>query len=264
MNTGTTGTTGTTGHVGVLGKIKNAIDPNVNTTGGATTDVGHTGHHHDHIGRDAAIAGGGVGLFEHHRNTHPSGGATGTTGAYDNTTGTTGTTGAHHHHTARDGLLAGGAVAAEEHHHNKHHPLTGTTGNAGNANLGAGYGNSSSGEYNTTSGGYGTGAGVGAGTGAGLGAGGMAGGTTSNVNPSAGHAGGTNLKGKIQEAIGNVTHSQNLQAKGIANQQQAQAEKFQRSEITEAERLEGNAKLRRDNAVASGAHPTHGTAGGAL
>jgi len=188
-------------------------------------------------------------------NVHDSSLGATTDAGYGNTgaahgTGTTGT-GNHHHHFGRDAAVAGGvggAVGLAEHEHHRHQA------NAAHNNAGYGAG------AGTTETGYGNGAGTnGAGYGAGAGAGA---GVGSNTNPSNAHAGGSTFKGRLQEAAGALTGNRELQAKGAAQQQAAQAEKFQRGEINEAERLESTAQMRRDRAVASGANPLHGSAGG--
>ncbi|KZP00796.1 hypothetical protein CALVIDRAFT_560121 [Calocera viscosa TUFC12733] len=249
---GTTNTTNTVGHgTGVMGKIKNALDPNVNTSGGTTTGTGVP--HQHHTGRDAALTAGGVGILQHERNEHPGAGHMGT----GTTTGATGTTG-HHHHVGRDAALAGAGVGALEHHRNHRNAEVANTGTgAGYGNTtGGGFGNSAGGGYGNSATGTGAGlAGAGAGTGVGAGTG------TANVNPSNSHAGATHFKGKLQEGLGNLTGNPNMQAKGIANQEQANAERYQTGQISEAQRLEGQAQARRGNAVTSGAHPSHGAAG---
>ncbi|KZT51441.1 hypothetical protein CALCODRAFT_503508 [Calocera cornea HHB12733] len=229
-----TGNTNTAGHgTGLMGKIKNALDPNVDSSTGATTTTGTAGTHHHHTGRDAALAGGGVGILEHERNKHQGTGA-----------------GTHQHHVGRDAALAGGGVGLFEHHRNHHDEKVAERASAG-ATGGAGHGN-------TTSGGFGHSA-----TGAGTGTMGMNAGT-SNVAPSTGHAGRTEMKGKFEAGLGKITHNQSMINKGIANQEQANAERYQSGQINEAERLEQAAQARRGNAVNSGAHPSHGTLGGTL
>jgi len=82
-------------------------------------------------------------------------------------------------------------------------------------------------------------------------------GAGSNVNPNSGHANIQGLKGRFQEGVGNMTGSDNMQARGAANQRQGTAEHWQSGELNEASRLENDAQLRRDRAVAQGAHPVH-------
>lgn len=60
--------------------------------------------------------------------------------------------------------------------------------------------------------------------------------------------------GKIEHAIGTMVGSQSLKAKGLQKEQQAQAFKAQSAEISEAERLEHEASLRRERAVGFGTH----------
>ncbi|EJU01014.1 hypothetical protein DACRYDRAFT_108347 [Dacryopinax primogenitus] len=211
-----------TGHgTGLGGKIKNALDPNVDSNGNPKTGYAATG-----VTGAGAGAGAGTG--------YPNG-----------TTGASGT----HHHAGRDAMLAGGAVGVGEHIHNKHHSANAA--DAANASTGAGYNDG----YGNTAG-----AGVGAGTGTGTGAGTTTG--TANIAPSTRHAGLTHAKGKLQEGLGNLTGDRTLQAKGLANQEQANAERFQTGQIGEAQHLERAAAARRGDAVMSGAHPAHGTLGG--
>lgn len=125
--------------------------------GGFAADEAHGGNRH-HLGRDAAVGAGGVGLAEHEHRKHERERETGVgstkgfgsnTGAYgDNTTATTGagtTTGPHRsnllnkldprvnssntgtmdnsgsdHHYGRDAAVGAGGVGLAEHEHRKH------------------------------------------------------------------------------------------------------------------------------------------------
>ena len=89
--------------------------------------------------------------------------------------------------------------------------------------------------------------------------------------------------GKIERIAGTVFCNQTLKAKGIQKEQAAQAHAAQRAELTEAERLEQEAGIRRQRAVehgmfspcplflktrsadtlGSGAHPANRAIGGA-
>ncbi|KAL0579005.1 hypothetical protein V5O48_003000 [Marasmius crinis-equi] len=68
------------------------------------------------------------------------------------------------------------------------------------------------------------------------------------------HSGGS-LTGKMERKVGDVIGSKSLKAKGMQKEQEAQALKVQSSELAEAERLEREAAMRRERAVAHGAHP---------
>ncbi|KAJ7589358.1 hypothetical protein C8J56DRAFT_1049005 [Mycena floridula] len=63
------------------------------------------------------------------------------------------------------------------------------------------------------------------------------------------------LAGKVERVAGTVLGSSSLKAKGIQREQQAKAVKVQSSKLVEAERLEAEALMRRERAVAHGAHP---------
>lgn len=63
---------------------------------------------------------------------------------------------------------------------------------------------------------------------------------------------GSSTTGKIERAIGTMVCSSSLKAKGAAKEQQAQAYQAQRAEISEAERLEQEASMRRQRAVDHG------------
>lgn len=100
---------------------------------GHETSEGYTATGTDsHLGRDAAVGAGGVGLAEHEHSKHHIGATSGTTG-----TGS---------HLGRDAALGAGGVGLAEHEHNKHYTgaTTGTTGTTGE------YGTSSAGSDTTT------------------------------------------------------------------------------------------------------------------
>ncbi|GJJ10831.1 hypothetical protein Clacol_005059 [Clathrus columnatus] len=61
--------------------------------------------------------------------------------------------------------------------------------------------------------------------------------------------------GKLEHAAGTLLCSSTLKAKGIQKEQEAQALKVQSAEITAAQRLEQEARARRERAVAHGADP---------
>ncbi|KAF7426345.1 hypothetical protein PC9H_008713 [Pleurotus ostreatus] len=120
-------------------------------------------------------------------------------------------------------------------------------------------------------GGVGAGQGVndpyssGTGTGAGYG--------SSNIPPanvlSHGHnerhqdGAGKRMSGKVEHAVGSVIGSSALKAKGLQKEQEANSMKLQSQELAEAERLEAEARTRRERAVAHGASPEHQHLGGA-
>ncbi|KIP12092.1 hypothetical protein PHLGIDRAFT_124280 [Phlebiopsis gigantea 11061_1 CR5-6] len=69
--------------------------------------------------------------------------------------------------------------------------------------------------------------------------------------------------GKVERIIGTMVCSSSLKAKGLQKEQQAAAHQVQNAEISEAERLEQEASLRRQRAVDHGAHPANRALGGA-
>ncbi|KZT03782.1 uncharacterized protein LAESUDRAFT_728803 [Laetiporus sulphureus 93-53] len=87
---------------------------------------------------------------------------------------------------------------------------------------------------------------------------------TDNVNTSNLHGGGgvRGAEGRVEQKVGELIGSQALQAKGAEKEQEAQAFKAQSSELAEAERLEREAVMRRERAVAQGAHPANKQLGG--
>ncbi|KAJ7634554.1 hypothetical protein FB45DRAFT_1002151 [Roridomyces roridus] len=106
------------------------------------------------------------------------------------------------------------------------------------------------------------GVGAGAGAGAGLGPGGAAIPPASHIHDPQQTRGGGAMAGKIEHAVGSLVGSNALKAKGLQKEQEAQALKVQSSELAEAERLEREAALRRERAVAHGAHPENRVGGG--
>lgn len=62
-------------------------------------------------------------------------------------------------------------------------------------------------------------------------------------------------EGGTEEVAGQLVGSRALQAHGAQKEQEANAIKVQSTELAEAERLEREAVLRRETAVAHGAHP---------
>lgn len=81
----------------------------------------------------------------------------------------------------------------------------------------------------------------------------------SHINTSTGHqgGGGSRLAGKTERAVGTLVGSQALKEKGIQKEQEAGAFTQQSAEIAEAERLEKEALMRRERAVAHGECPYH-------
>ncbi|KAJ7269609.1 hypothetical protein C8J57DRAFT_1716675 [Mycena rebaudengoi] len=74
--------------------------------------------------------------------------------------------------------------------------------------------------------------------------------------------GGGAMTGKIEHAIGTIVGSSSLKAKGLQKEEEARGLKIQSQELAEAERLESQAALRRERAVAHGAHPDNRHVGG--
>ncbi|KAJ7589403.1 hypothetical protein C8J56DRAFT_1075990 [Mycena floridula] len=69
------------------------------------------------------------------------------------------------------------------------------------------------------------------------------------------HGSGHSLTGKVERVVGTVLGSSSLKAKRIQKEQEAKVAKVQSSELAEAERLEAEALMWRERAVAHGAHP---------
>ncbi|KAJ7665958.1 hypothetical protein DFH06DRAFT_1295167 [Mycena polygramma] len=113
--------------------------------------------------------------------------------------------------------------------------------------------------------GAGTGTGMGAGNHAGMGAGNGAGGIPPAGTLNHGNQGGgsgKSMTGKIEHVVGSVVGSKSLKEKGILKEQEARGLKIQSQELAEAERLEQEAGMRRERAVAHGAHPDNRHVGG--
>ncbi|KJA17575.1 hypothetical protein HYPSUDRAFT_57622 [Hypholoma sublateritium FD-334 SS-4] len=86
---------------------------------------------------------------------------------------------------------------------------------------------------------------------------------TSAVNYGGGGGGsGQRLTGKVESALGSLVGSAALKEKGAQKEQEANTIKLQGRELAEAERLEAEALMRRERAVAHGAHPANATLGG--
>jgi hypothetical protein len=88
-------------------------------------------------------------------------------------------------------------------------------------------------------------------------------GTTTGPHSStaaAGHP--SSMAGKIEKAAGTLLGSNSLKTKGLQKEQEGNALKLQSAELSEAERLEREATMRRERAVAHGAHPEHRHLGG--
>ncbi|KAJ7099969.1 hypothetical protein B0H15DRAFT_818199 [Mycena belliarum] len=75
-------------------------------------------------------------------------------------------------------------------------------------------------------------------------------------------SGGGALTGKIEHAVGTIVGSKSLKAKGAEKEREAAGLKVQSQELAEAERLEQEAGMRRERAVAHGAHPDNRHVGG--
>ena len=74
---------------------------------------------------------------------------------------------------------------------------------------------------------------------------------TSSVGGGGGGAG-SRLAGKAERAVGSLVGSQALKERGLQKELEAGAFKMQSAEIAEAERLEKEALMRRERAVAHG------------
>jgi hypothetical protein len=86
--------------------------------------------------------------------------------------------------------------------------------------------------------------------------------TGPQVHPDDQHSRSLEMKGKLQSAAGTLLMSNALKAKGEQKQREAYALNMQSAELAEAERLEEEARTRRERAVQHGAHPNHGHLGG--
>ncbi|EGO03723.1 hypothetical protein SERLA73DRAFT_175325 [Serpula lacrymans var. lacrymans S7.3] len=77
-----------------------------------------------------------------------------------------------------------------------------------------------------------------------------------NANQGSGGGGGSHaFTGRVEHAVGSMIGSNALKAKGMQKQQEANSINLQGQELAEAERLEREALMRRERAVAHGAHP---------
>ncbi|EJU06570.1 hypothetical protein DACRYDRAFT_103516 [Dacryopinax primogenitus] len=83
------------------------------------------------------------------------------------------------------------------------------------------------------------------------------------VTPTSSNARSLRKSGKMDSLMGTLFCSQRLKMEGEMKQEQAHAMAYQAAELNEANRLEEEATARRERAVAHGAHPAHGTLGGA-
>lgn len=112
--------------------------------------------------------------------------------------------------------------------------------------------------------GSGNGMGMGGGTGGGGGMGGGMGGgggmQQANL-PDLADAKKLERSGKLDKFIGSVTHNTLLKQEGLEKQADAAAIREQTRHLTEAQRLEQEAQMRRGAAVGMGAHPGHMHAG---
>jgi len=248
-----------------------------NTAEGAGVG-GVAGHewekHHGGTGPGAgtgAAAGGFVGN-EYNRHHAGAGATAGGQGAYDDTTvgydrnGTDRATGEHQGRfkNTAEGAAAGGVAGHEwEKHRGGGGPGAGTGvaagGLAGNeynrhhAGAGAGRGPAVASNQPATA------PGMGADT-AGLGTAGgphSAGANQPAAVPTQREARHLERTGKIEKAIGSVICSTSLQERGLEKQAQASNISGQHQNLSEAQRLEAEAKLRRGQAVGLGAHPDH-------
>lgn len=70
------------------------------------------------------------------------------------------------------------------------------------------------------------------------------------------------ITGKVEHAVGSLVGSNKLKERAAEKETEANAYKAQSSELAEAERLEREAMLRRERAVAHGAHPDNRHLGG--
>ncbi|WWC63131.1 uncharacterized protein I303_105731 [Kwoniella dejecticola CBS 10117] len=82
-------------------------------------------------------------------------------------------------------------------------------------------------------------------------------GTGTGTAPSAKEALKLEKKGHREEKLGGILHSTSMQQKGAAHLAEADHLKMQASELSEAQRLEHEAGMRRQRAVGLGADPMH-------
>jgi hypothetical protein len=85
---------------------------------------------------------------------------------------------------------------------------------------------------------------------------------TVNHGSTTGSGSGSAFAGKVEQAVGTLLSSQSLKAKGLQKEEEARALKAQSRELTAAEQLEKEAAMRRERAVAHGAHPDNRHVGG--
>lgn len=88
-------------------------------------------------------------------------------------------------------------------------------------------------------------------------------GTVNNQHQKRGGSG-QKITGMMESAIGTLVSSDTLKNRGAQKQREADAIKLQGRELEEAERLEREAMMRRDRAVAHGAHPMNKNLGGGM
>lgn len=116
---------------------------------------------------------------------------------------------------------------------------------------------------NLASAGAGVGAGAGTGMGAGVGTGtGTGGGMQQASLPNATDAKKLDRSGKLDKMIGSITGNQRLKEEGLQKRADAAAVRQQTMHLSEAQRLEQEAQMRRGAAVGMGAHPSHAFAPG--
>ncbi|KAH7906446.1 hypothetical protein BJ138DRAFT_1094133 [Hygrophoropsis aurantiaca] len=84
-----------------------------------------------------------------------------------------------------------------------------------------------------------------------------------HVNHQGGKGGGSHaLTGRVEQAVGSIVGSNALKAKGMQKQQEVNSINLQGEELAAAENLEREALMRRERAVAHGAHPINKHLGG--
>jgi len=109
-----------------------------------------------------------------------------------------------------------------------------------------------------------TGAGSGPNAGFPAPSGGMYHGDPDYNHPTGGGGGtGTKFLGKAESALGTMIGSQSLKAKGLEKEREANNATMQGLHLAEAERLEREALMHRQNAAGQGAHPANAAAPGA-
>ncbi|KAH7919405.1 hypothetical protein BV22DRAFT_862439 [Leucogyrophana mollusca] len=83
-----------------------------------------------------------------------------------------------------------------------------------------------------------------------------------HVNHQDGGGGSHAFTGRVEHAVGSMIGSNALKAKGMQKQQEANSISLQGEELAAAENLEREALMRRERAVAHGAHPVNKHLGG--